>query len=138
MSGYPHNSLKYNPSNKGKLGTLKDEFPKKQIIKFVCLRSKCYIVEMIDGTVNIKNKGVRDNSLTIEDYENVLNKSINEKISKQCSIRSFNHQVYTIEFDKVCLSGKKDLKRNEFININKMNFDIYESKALGYIPNNII
>lgn len=116
LSGYVGSLHK--PENKGVLGTLKDEYPKDKIIKFICLKSKCYILQNKSGKVTIKNKGITQGSLknvTFKDFENMLEAEYDERVEKtfckQTTIKSFEHKVFTVQMNKVCLSSKDDKRR---------------------------
>lgn len=99
--------------SKGILGTLKDEYPHHPITKFLCLKSKCYILETKNGNKSVKNKGVSDTSgLDFCDFEDMLNAEINSnyifKKTKQINFRSINHQIYTISTEKISLTSIDD------------------------------
>lgn len=100
-------------SNKGVLGTLKDEYPNDPIVRFVCLKSKCYALVTQSGKVTMKNKGVtRMDSLTFDDYMRVLESEIkgDDEVIKveQFTFRSFNHKIFSIVSKKVCLKSSDD------------------------------
>tara|TARA_B110000046_G_scaffold111608_1_gene118821 strand:+ start:14055 stop:15383 length:1329 start_codon:yes stop_codon:yes gene_type:complete len=137
LSGYDKNSNKYNKTNKGILGTLKDEFASSKVVKFICLRSKCYIVVLNNGRIIIKNKGISGNSsdtLCVEDFENILENKIDKINTDQYSIKSFNHRLFTIKYSKKCLTNDPDFKRSAYINQSNNYNDKtrYETKALGH------
>ena len=138
LSGYNVSSNKYNKTNKGVLGTLKDEYPLTRITNFVCLKSKCYIVQTESGKTVVKNKGVTDSGkLKLVEFEAVLSNRLKEINVTQCSIKSFKHRVFTVEFSKKSLSADGDLKRVGVLNDKFSGFDMYETKAFGhYLLNN--
>lgn len=103
-------------NSKGILGTLKDEYPNDPITKFICLKSKCYLLENKSGKRTVKNKGVGDTSgLDLKDFEEMLNAEINKeyifKKTSQVNFRSINHEVFTIKCEKISLTSIDD-KRN--------------------------
>lgn len=123
-----------NPENKGILGTLKDEYPNDKIIKFICLKSKCYILENSSGKITIKNKGITQGSLsniTFNDFEQMLEAEFEEKNIKtyciQTTLKSFEHEIFTVKMNKVCLSSKDDKRR-----INKVT-KYFDEKYIKYM-----
>lgn len=144
MSVYSNTNKLFNPKNKGRLGTLKDEYPNNYITKFVCLRSKCYCLNSNFGeNCCLKNKGIQKNSmqainLDIQDFENFLikDKDLEEIMVEQINIRSFNHNVYTVKCNKVCLSLEDDSKRVSYIDENENNkFKKNKTRAFGHYLN---
>ena len=112
-SDYPENHPSGIPTgiNKKVLGMMKDEAAGKNIKEFVGLRSKLYSFIMEDGGENKKCKGVKkqvvESSITHEDYKTCLTTG-KELLRKQNIIRSYNHEVYTEEVNKVALSATDD------------------------------
>lgn len=96
-------------SNKKVPGLFKDEFGGKLIVEFVGLRSKLYCIKTIAEECK-KAKGVKKNvimKMKFEDYEQVLlNNSIESK--KNILFKSFKHQIFTQELNKVALSSNDD------------------------------
>lgn len=129
MSVYPKCFKCYNGDNKGKLGTLKDEFAQNKVIgsdemslitHFTCLRSKCYSLKT--EKVDVKNlntltessqnkcKGIPKNELKKMTYNDFVNININGGVMmiKNTSFRSKNHKIYTITSEKDGLSNYDD------------------------------
>ena len=112
-SDYPENHPSGIPTgiNKKVLGMMKDEAAGKIIKEFVGLRSKLYSFKMEEGGENKKCKGVKkqvvENSLTFEDYKTCLTTG-KELLRKQNILRSYNHEVYTEEINKIALSALDD------------------------------
>ena len=112
-SDYPENHPSGIPTgiNKKVLGMMKDEAAGKIIKEFVGLRSKLYSFIMVDGVENKKCKGIKkqvvESSITHEDYKTCLLTG-KEQLRKQNIIRSYNHEVYTEEVNKVALSAMDD------------------------------
>ena len=112
-SDYPENHPSGIPTgiNKKVLGMMKDEAAGKNIKEFVGLRAKLYSFIMEDGGENKKCKGVKkqvvENSITHEDYKTCLTTG-KEQLRKQNILRSYNHEVYTEEVNKVALSAMDD------------------------------
>ncbi|KAJ8909476.1 hypothetical protein NQ315_002673 [Exocentrus adspersus] len=105
--------------NKKVLGLMKDECNGSIMTHFVGLRSKMYSI-LIEGKQCIKkSKGVKSNvvkkSITFDDYENCLRKSI-EMHRTQRTIQSKLHHVYSVEQSKIALSPYDD-KRHLLNNI---------------------
>ena len=114
-SDYPENHPSGIPTgiNKKVLGMFKDEVAGKIITEFVGLRAKLYSFKMEDGKENKRCKGVKKQvvkkSITHEDYKTCL-LSGKEILRKQNILRSYDHEVYTEEVNKVALSAE-DNKR---------------------------
>ena len=112
-SDYPENHPSGIPTgeNKKVLGMMKDEAAGKIITEFVGLRSKLYSYKMDEGEENKKCKGIKKqvvkNSITHEDYKTCLETG-KEQLRKQNIIRSYEHEVYTEEVNKVALSAEDD------------------------------
>ena len=112
-SDYPENHPSGIPTgiNKKVLGMMKDEAAGKNIKEYVGLRSKLYSFIMEEGGESKKCKGVKrqvvENSITHEDYKTCLLTG-KEKLARQNIIRSYQHEVYTEEVNKVALSAADD------------------------------
>ena len=112
-SDYPENHPSGIPTgiNKKVLGMFKDEAAGKRIKEFVGLRAKLYSFIMEDGKENKRCKGVKTqvvkNSITHEDYKTCL-KTGKEQLRKQNILRSYEHEVYTEEVNKIALSAADD------------------------------
>ena len=113
-SNYPEN----HPSgiltgiNKKVLGKMKDEAGGKIIKEFVGLRAKLYSYKMYEGEKEIKKcKGIKkqvvESSISHEDYKTCLLTG-KEQLRKQNILRSYSHEVYTEEVNKVALSALDD------------------------------
>ena len=81
------------------------------IEEFVGLRAKLYSYKMVDGQENKKCKGVKKsvvkNSITHDDYKKCLF-SGKAQLRKMNVIRSYKHEIYTEEINKVALSPDDD------------------------------
>ena len=112
-SDYPENHLSGIPTgiNKKVLGMFKDEAGGKIIKEFVGLRAKLYSYKMDEGEESKKCKGVKRQvvatSITHEDYKTCL-RTGKEQLRKQNILRSYEHEVYTEEVNKVALSAQDD------------------------------
>jgi hypothetical protein len=97
--------------NKKVVGMFKDEAAGKQIEEFVGLRAKLYSYKMWDGKENKKCKGVKKNvvehTITHEDYKNTLFSRQNIYRTMNV-IRSYQHEMFTEQVNKVALSGDDD------------------------------
>ena len=93
------------------LGMFKDEAAGKRIKEFVGLRAKLYSFIMEDGKENKRCKGVKkqvvESSITHEDYKTCL-RTGKEQLRKQNILRSYEHEVYTEEINKIALSALDD------------------------------
>ena len=112
-SDYPENHPSGIPTgiNKKVLGMMKDEAAGKIIKEFVGLRSKLYSFVMDDGGETKKCKGIKkqvvESSIRHEHYKTCLTTG-KELLRKQNILRSYNHEVYTEEVNKVALSALDD------------------------------
>ena len=97
--------------NKKVLGMFKDEAEGKNIKEFVGLRAKLYSYIMEEGKENKRCKGVKkavvEKSITHEDYKTCLLTG-KEQLRKQNIIRSYEHEVFTEEVNKIALSAADD------------------------------
>ena len=112
-SDYQSDHLSGIPSgfNKKVLGMFKDETNGDIIDEFVGLRAKLYSYKMFKGEESKKCKGVKksvvEKSITHEDYKRCLLTG-EEQLRKQNIIRSYKHEVYTEEVNKIALSANDD------------------------------
>ena len=112
-SDYPENHPSGIPTgiNKKVLGMMKDETAGKIIKEFVGLRSKLYSFVMDDGEETKKCKGIKkqvvESSIRHEHYKTCLTTG-KELLRKQNILRSYNHEVYTEEINKIALSALDD------------------------------
>ena len=112
-SDYPENHPSGIPTgiNKKVLGMFKDEAGGKIIKEFVGLRAKLYSYKMDEGEESKKCKGLKKQvvatSITHEDYKTCL-RTGKEQLRKQNILRSYEHEVYTEEVNKVALSAQDD------------------------------
>ena len=112
-SDYPENHPSGIPTgiNKKVLGMFKDEAAGKIIKEFIGLRAKLYSFIMEDEKENKRCKGVKkqvvENSITHEDYKTCL-RTGKEQLRKQNILRSYEHEVYTEEVNKIALSSIDD------------------------------
>ena len=113
-SDYPENHPSGIPTgiNKKVLGKMKDEAAGKIIKEFVGLRAKLYSYKMYEGEEEIKKcKGIKKqvvkSSISHEDYKTCLLTG-KEQLRKQNILRSYKHEVYTEEVNKVALSALDD------------------------------
>ena len=107
-SDYPPDHPSGIPSgfNKKVLGMFEDEAAGEVIDEFMGLRAKLYSYKMFEGEESIKCKGVKKSvvkkSITHEDYKKCLFTG-KEQLRKMGIIRSYRHEVYTEEVNKVAL-----------------------------------
>ena len=112
-SDYPDNHPSGIPTgiNKKVLGMFKDEAMGKSIKEFVGLRAKLYSYKMFEGEESKKCKGIKkrvvEKSITHEDYKTCLLTG-KEQLRRMNIIRSYEHEVYTEEVNKVALSAEDD------------------------------
>ena len=112
-SDYPENHPSGIPTgiNKKVLGMFKDEAAGKIIIEFVGLRAKLYSFIMENGKENKRCKGVKkqvvESSITHEDYKTCL-RTGKELLRKQNILRSYEHDIFSEEVNKIALSALDD------------------------------
>ena len=107
--------------NKKKLGIMKDELSGSIMTHFIGLRAKMYTYKTNREECIKKIKGVKTNivknKITFDDYLNCL-QTHSEKNITQRTIRSFAHNVFSVEQTKIGLSASDDKR--------------YISRNLGY------
>ena len=107
----PDNPYNMPQVNKKVLGLMKDELNGDIMTHQVGLRSKMYGFKSLKGKVVKKSKGVKynvvRNKLSFEDYINCL-RNFKEKSLTQRTIRSYQHNVFSIEQSKIALSPYDD------------------------------
>ena len=111
LSNYPKEHPLYDKTNMKVIGKFKNESPK-EIKEFIGLRSKLYSYIVEDEThEHLKCKGVKksasDKQLTHSDYKNTLFNRTNKNITQNC-IRSYKHQLYSIQQTKIGISYNDD------------------------------
>ena len=108
FSDFPKDHKCYSDLNKKKLGCFKDETAGTPIVEFVGLRAKMYSILLEDGTSKNTAKGIQQRfsktNLKHELYRRCLMNQIVTH-AEYNSIRSFNHQLFTLHERKVALSG---------------------------------
>ena len=112
-SNYPEGHPSGIPTgiNKKVLGMFKDEAAGKIIKEFVGLRAKLYSYKMDEGNENKKCKGIKkavvEKSITHENYKTCLQTG-KEQLRRQTIIRSYEHNLYLEEVNKIALSAADD------------------------------
>ena len=96
--------------NKKVAGMFKDEVGGKIIEEFVGLRSKLYFYKL-NGEEEKKCKGIKKNvvkkNIKFEDYKECLF-SRRDQMRKMNVIRSYNHELFSEEVNKIALSANDD------------------------------
>ena len=106
-SDYPANHPNYSTANKKVIGKFKDEAMGKQIVEFVGLRVKMYSMMLDNGKNKKAAKGVKKSAIEQikhQMYRDVLMTGTREMATMN-ALRSYKHQIYTIEVKKVSLSN---------------------------------
>ena len=109
FSNYPKNHPLYSESNKAVLGRFKDETAGEPIQEFVGLRSKCYSIKLASCTKSTA-AGVKKavaKKLSHEIYKDTLLRERDYMISQK-TLRSYNHEIYTIQQQRVGLTPYDD------------------------------
>ena len=134
-SDYPENHPSGIPTgiNKKVLGMFKDETAGKIIKEFVGLRAKLYSYKMEEGEENKRCKGVKrqvvENTITHEDYKTCLLTG-KEILRKQNILRSYEHEVYTEEVNKIALSLADDKRHILSDGVHTLAWGHYKIKDL--------
>ena len=123
--------------NKKVIGLMKDELGGKIMTEFVALRPKLYSYKKLDGSEDKKCKGIKKcvvkKTLTFEDYKTCLFNDSTEYRS-QLMFRSANHEVHTIEVNKVTLNrddDKRISKKDRISTFARGHKDLSWSPLLG-------
>ena len=117
-SNYPPDHPSSIPSgfNKKVLCMFKDEAGGEVIDEFVGLRAKLYSYKMFEGEESKKCKGVKKSvvkkSITHEDYKKCLFTG-KEQLQKMNVIRSYRHEIYTEQVNKVALCPKRHILEDQ-------------------------
>lgn len=132
FSDYKKNSPFYDETNKKVIGKFKDESLGIPIKEFVGLRAKCYSVLHDNDKQKNTAKGVtqsaKKDKLNHQEYLDVLfNEEKKPVIHEQRGFRTKNHEVFTVESKKVCLS--------RFDNKRWILPDSYTTRAYGHYLN---
>ena len=108
FSEYPEDHFLHNTDNKKVIGKFKCETNGNPITEFVGLKSKMYSFTTENKNVK-KAKGVKTNvikqDITHEDYKDCLFNDTTVKLYKMNTIRSYAHEIYSIELNKISLSS---------------------------------
>ena len=107
FSDYPQEHPNYDKTNKKVLGKTKDEMNGKIITHFIGLKTNAYCYKVYgDEKEHKKSKGAvkQSNQFSYKIYEETLNRNCKEEVSFN-TIRSKNHQIYSINQTKYALSN---------------------------------
>jgi hypothetical protein len=111
FSNYPIDHALYSDKNKKVLGKMKDETAGVPIKEVAALRSKMYRVKTSSAKESKRAKGVRKatlkNDIIHDDYVNTLFTGCSMRHLMH-SFRSENHQIYSVEENKISLSAFDD------------------------------
>ena len=99
--------------NKKVIGLMKDELGGKIMTEFTALRAKMYAYRKLDGVEDKKCKGIKKcavkKMLDVDDYKKCLFDPAGKSIYRsQLMFRKRNHEVHTIEVNKVALNRDDD------------------------------
>ena len=111
FSDYPTNHPNFNNDNKKVVGKFKDETNGIPIVEFVGLRPKMYSILLEDNTEKHTAKGIphRISQKHLE-YKNVLFSGSSTSVNFN-SIASKNHQVKSVNINKINLSAFDDKRK---------------------------
>lgn len=118
--------------NKKVLGKMKDECAGKIMTEFIGLRSKMYAYKMEDEDIVKRLKGIKksviESKIEFEDYQRCLFNSKNLLVTMNI-IRSKNHNLFSIQQNKLALSFK-DEKR--YVSENSVNTLPYGHYSINF------
>ena len=118
-SKYDENDKRPLPIGKNKeaIGFFKDELDGKIMIEFIALRAKAYACLKEDGSEHKKAKGTKKciirRNLMFENYRESLFNSTTI-IKSQQRFKSYHHNVYIEEVNKIALSSNDDKRLQTF------------------------
>ena len=125
-------------SNKKVPGLFRDELGRKIITEFVGLRPKAYSYLDDNGSEHKKSKGTKrcviKQKLMLQNFKDCLFK-IKTVYRSQQRFKSYNHDVYTEELNKIVLSSNDDKRLQTFDRITAYPygtnaFEVCESEML--------
>ena len=137
-SEYPHSHASGIPTgcNKKVLGMFKDEVGGRGIEEFIGLRAKLYSYKMFKGEESKKCKGIKKSvikkSITHEDYKTCLFTG-KEQLRKMNVIRSYDHEIYMEEVNKVALSTDDDKRYILEDGIHTLAWGHYKINSYSYM-----
>ena len=109
-SNYRKDHFLYNLKNRKVLGKMKDECSGEIIEEFVGLRPKMYSFNVMGGKSKKTSKGVKRKVVAGIQHQSYKDCLMNRTImySRMNQIRSYNHDVYSIEMRKISESPFDD------------------------------
>jgi len=139
------NHILYSSANKKAIGKMKEEYKCEPIVEFVGLRPKMYSVKLEAGSEAKKAKGVKKSVIKKlikhDDYRNILfsEAAHARNYVPMKMLRSYQHQIYTIEVNKIGLCSydtKRHIMPDNIHTYAQGHKDIYQNPleaALEYI-----
>ena len=131
-SGYCSNCPLPIGLNKKVIGLMKDELGGAIMTEFVAL---LYSFGKIDGSEDKKCKGIKKcvvkKTLSFDDYKNCLLANSGDVYRSQLMFRSTNHEVHTIEVNKVALNRDDDKQISKKDGISRL---AHGHKSLSWNP----
>jgi hypothetical protein len=110
FSNYPKESPMYSEKQKRVPGLLKNVYPGMHIEEICALRSKLYAVKLLDGSMDVKAKGVKRSvikSLSLTDFKKCLFNATQRRHTMHNIVRR-NHILTTRKQSKITLSAFED------------------------------
>ena len=138
FSNFPQDHPLYDKSKKNRIGLLKDEARSKVISKVICVRPKCYVVEMVDDCDSkdyIKRskgtpKRIVDRMTDIEHYQKVVDNIAVRKAPTYTKINSRCFELYTdMIYNRLMYSSFEDKKFYTCL-IHGFNYGDYRIQSL--------
>ena len=108
-SAYPENHMLHSQVNKKVLGKMKDEMSGKIIEEFIGLRSKMYSIKSSDEEKKTA-KGIKKSAIKRLRHAKYKDALFDGKVTHETmrTIRSINHELFTLEVNKVGLCSFDD------------------------------
>jgi hypothetical protein len=131
-SEYPQDHPLFNTKNKKVLGKMKDEYKGRLIKEFVGLRPKMYSILDVDNAEKKTAKGISYRTtakLRHAEYLSALKEEKQSTVTMQ-QIRSYNHEIYSIQLTKTGLSPYDDKR---YVLDDKVSTLAYGHYAIDYL-----
>ena len=130
LSAYPKDHFMYDAKNRKVLGKMKDETKGVEIREVVGLRPKMYSCDLGESRSMKTHKGVPSSAMVVGEEQKLKHEHYKECLESETpvdvgifSIRSFGHNLHTLQSTKTGLSGDDD-KRSQI--------DKYSSYSWGH------
>ena len=141
FSEYPEDHRLYSLTNKKVLGKMKDEVKGEMMTEFCALKAKLYSFVIADNHQFKKAKGVKKNvvrkTFVFQVYLDCL-RTGQLLYREMASIRSYNHEIHTIQQKKIALSAfddKRCIQEDGIRTLAWVHYSIPREEDLLYLLN---